>query len=81
MPRKGIRNKDKEEDFRRGRAIFHLHRVQTDSGAYPASHAMGLSPGVKRLRLEADNSPPSGANVKNTWSYTSTSNTSPWRGA
>jgi len=28
-------------------------------------------PGVKRLRREADHSPPSGAEVKNAWNYTS----------
>jgi hypothetical protein len=40
-----------------------------------------LSPGVKRLRREADHSPPSSAEVKNAWRYTSTPNTSLWRGA
>jgi hypothetical protein len=32
-----------------------------------------LSLGVKRPRREADHSPPSSAEVKNAWSYTSTS--------
>jgi hypothetical protein len=31
-----------------------------------------LSPGVKRSGREADHSPPSSAEVKNVWSYTST---------
>jgi hypothetical protein len=31
-----------------------------------------LSPGVKRPEREADHSPPTGAEVKNTWSHTST---------
>jgi len=31
-----------------------------------------LSPGVKRSRREADHSPPPSAELKNTWSYTST---------
>jgi hypothetical protein len=40
-----------------------------------------LSLGVKRPGREAGHSPPSSAEVKNTWSYTSTPNTSSWRGA
>jgi hypothetical protein len=32
----------------------------------------GSFPGVKRPGREADHSPPSSAEVKNTWSYTST---------
>jgi hypothetical protein len=31
----------------------------------------GSSPGVKRLGREADHSPPSSAEIKNAWSYTS----------
>jgi hypothetical protein len=31
-----------------------------------------LSPGVKRLGLEADDSPPASAEVKKIWFYTST---------
>jgi hypothetical protein len=31
-----------------------------------------LSPGVKRLEREADRPPPTGAEVKKTWVYTST---------
>jgi len=48
-----------------------LHRlVQTGSGAHPASYQMGTRssfPGG-----EADHSPPSGAEVRNAWSCTST---------
>jgi len=41
-----------------------------------------VSPGVKRPDRKADHSSPSVAEVKNVWSYTSTSpNTSSWRGA
>jgi len=36
---------------------------------------------LKGLGREADHSPPSSAEVKNPWSYTSTPNTSSWRGA
>jgi len=35
---------------------------------------------VRRPGREIDHSPPSRAEVKNTWRYTSTPNTSPWRG-
>jgi hypothetical protein len=51
------------------------HRVQNGFGARPASHPMGTRgsfPGVKRPGREADHSPPSSAEVKNIWSYTST---------
>jgi hypothetical protein len=46
------------------------HRVQTGSGAHPASYPLvtrGSFPGG-----EADHSPPSSVEVKNAWSYTST---------
>jgi hypothetical protein len=52
-----------------------LHRVQTGSGAYPSSYPMGTRvsfSGVKRPEREIDHSPPSSAEVKNAWSYTST---------
>jgi hypothetical protein len=44
-------------------------------GIAPASYPMGTGgsfPGVKRPGREADHSPPSSAEVKNSWSYTST---------
>jgi hypothetical protein len=47
------------------------HRIQTGSGAHPASYSVGTgcsSAGVKRLGREADNSPSSSAEVKNAWS-------------
>jgi hypothetical protein len=40
-----------------------------------------LSPGLKLPWLEADHSPPSSAEVKNTGSYTFTPHTSSWRGS
>jgi hypothetical protein len=49
--------------------------LQIGSGAHPASYPMatgGSFPGVKRPGREADNSPPSSAEVKNARSYTST---------
>jgi hypothetical protein len=62
--------------FPAGAANFSLHhRVQNGSGAHPASYPMGtgdLSLGVKWPVCEADHSPPSSAEVKNAWSYTST---------
>jgi len=38
-------------------------------------------PGGKTAGREADHSPPSSAEVKNKWSYTSTHITPSWRGA
>jgi hypothetical protein len=59
-----------------GWEFFSLHhRVQTGSGAHPASYPMdngALSLGVKPPGREADHSHPSSAEVKNAWSYTST---------
>jgi hypothetical protein len=54
-----------------GTGNFSLHhRVQTGSGVRPASYPMGTRGSLPGG--EADHSPPSGAKVKNTWSYTST---------
>jgi hypothetical protein len=62
--------------FPAGAENFSLHqRVQNGSGAHPASYPMGTRgsfPGVKWPEREADHSPPSTAEVKNAWSYTST---------
>jgi hypothetical protein len=47
---------------------FCLHSVRTGSGAQPASYPMGtvgLSPGVRQQRREADHSPPPSAEAKN----------------
>jgi hypothetical protein len=56
-----------------------LHnRVQTGSGAHPASYPVGTRGsfhGVKRLGRESNHLPPSSAEVKNVWSYISTPNT------
>jgi hypothetical protein len=49
------------------------HRVQTDSGAHPASYSVstrGWFPGVKQPDRETDHSPPTSAEVKNAWGYT-----------
>jgi hypothetical protein len=54
---------------------FSRHRIQAGSGTHPASYPIGKrypSLGVKRPVHEADHSPPSSAEVKNAWSYTST---------
>jgi hypothetical protein len=51
------------------------HRVPTGPGAHPAYCLMGigaLSPAVKRQGREGVRSPPSTAEFKNAWSYTST---------
>jgi len=51
--------------------FFLRHRVQTGSRAYLASYPMGTG-GVKRPGREVVCLPPSSAEVKNAWSYTST---------
>jgi hypothetical protein len=54
--------------------FFIHHRVQTGSGAHPASYPMGTRgsfPGVKRPGHEADHSSPYSAEVTNAWGYTS----------
>jgi hypothetical protein len=60
-----------------GAGNFSLHHHdQNGSGAHPASYPMGTRgpfPGGKAAGAWADHLPPSGTEVKNTWSYTSTS--------
>ena len=60
---------------RQRQEIFHFSKtVQTRSGAHPAFYSVAtgaLSPGVKRPGRKVDYSPPSSAEVKNEWSYTS----------
>jgi hypothetical protein len=49
--------------------------VETGSGVHPTSYKMGTVgsfPGVKRQGREADHSPPTNAEVKKMWIYTST---------
>jgi hypothetical protein len=71
--------------LRAGRSVFDSwqkqgffslrHCVQTSSGAHPASSPIGtwwFSPAVKRPEREAGNSSSLSAEVKTTWSYTST---------
>jgi hypothetical protein len=67
------RLKDRGSIPDRGADFYLRHRVQTVSGAYPASCPMGApSFGVKRPGPEADHSLLSSSEVMNTWSYTST---------
>jgi hypothetical protein len=62
--------------FPAGAENFSLHhRVQTGSGAHPASYKIGTRgsfPGCKAAGREADHSLPSSAEVKNAWNYNST---------
>jgi hypothetical protein len=53
------------------------HRIQTGSGTLPASYPMGIvgsfpGGGVKRPGREVEQSPPSSAEFRTAWSYTST---------
>jgi hypothetical protein len=72
----GLDDRDSRVRFPAWAGNFSLHhRVQNGSGAHPDSYPMGIgSPSleVKRPEREADHSPPSSAEVKNAWSYTST---------
>jgi hypothetical protein len=72
----GMDDRGSRVRFPAGAGNFSLHhRVQNGSGAQPASYPMttgGLFLGIKVPGREADFSPPSSAEVKNAWSYTST---------
>jgi hypothetical protein len=59
-----------------------LHVVQTGSGVHTTSYQIGagaLPPGVKRPGREAEQSPPTSAEVMKMWIYTSTPHTPSWR--
>jgi hypothetical protein len=61
----------------RTRAVLPLasRYTQTGSGVHPTSYTMGTGSsflGVKRLGREVDHSPPTNAEVKKVWIYTST---------
>jgi hypothetical protein len=58
-----------EFESRWGLEFSLIHVVQTGSGGHPASYPTGkegFSPGVKRSRREADNTPATSAEVKKT---------------
>ena len=50
-----------------------LQNVQTGSGVHPAVYSMGTGffPGIKQLGRDVNHPPPSSAEAKNEWSYTS----------
>jgi hypothetical protein len=72
----GLDDRGSKVRFPAGAGNFSLHHhVQNGSGTHPASYPVGTRgslPRVKRPEREADHSPPSSAEVKNAWSYTST---------
>jgi hypothetical protein len=57
-------------DSWKGQEIFLFPSVQAGSGAQTAPYP--LRSGAKAPGREADHSPPSSAEIKNIWSYTST---------
>jgi hypothetical protein len=65
----------REFESREGKRFSLLHIVQTGSGVHPTSYKMGTGgsfPGIKRQGRETDHSPPTSAEVKKMWIYTST---------
>jgi hypothetical protein len=71
----GWTTKGSEFETRWGQEFPLLSTDQTGSEAHPASYPMGTGghfPGGKRPGREADHSPPTSAEVKKTWVYTST---------
>jgi hypothetical protein len=58
-----------------GQDFSHLHIVQTGSGAHPAFYPMGT--GGSFPGGEADHSPPTSSEIKNTGIYTSTPTPTP----
>lgn len=61
-----------------------LHSVETGFAAHPASYAMNTGafpPGIKRLKVESDHSPPSSAEFKRDGVVPPITHTTPWHGA
>jgi hypothetical protein len=64
-----------EFESRMGQEFSLLQVVQTGSGVHPTSYTMGTGGsflGVKRPGSDAHHSPPTSAEVRNMWFYTST---------
>jgi hypothetical protein len=59
-----LRAEGLEFESLQGKDFSPLHVVQTGSGTHPASYPMGMG--------NSFHSPPTSAEVKNTWIYTST---------
>jgi hypothetical protein len=70
----GLDDQGSEFESREDQEFSLLRNIQTGPGAHPVSYPMdngGPFSGVKRPRREADHSPPTSAEVKKTWIYTS----------
>jgi hypothetical protein len=71
----GLDDRSSRVRFPAGAGNFSLHdRVQNGSGAHPALYSVGTGSSfheVKRRVRQVDHSPPSSAEVKHAWSYTS----------
>jgi hypothetical protein len=71
----GSTTESSDFESRYGQEFSLVRVVQTGSGVHLTSYSMGTGgsfPGVKRPRCEADHSPPTNAEVKKIWPYTST---------
>jgi hypothetical protein len=82
----GLDDRGSRFRFSAGAGNFSLHRgIRNGSGTHPASYPVGNKgsfPGVKRPWFEADHSPPSSAEVKESMElYIHSPNTPSWRGA
>jgi hypothetical protein len=78
----GLKDQRPEFEYRQFLEFSLLHIVQTGSEAHPVAYPLGTggsSPELQRPEREADHSPPTSAEVKNSWSYTSTSLNPSWR--
>jgi hypothetical protein len=65
-----------EFEYRYGEEFSLLQIFQTGSEVHPPSYSLSTGnsfPGVKRPGREVDHSPPTSAEVKKMWIYTSTS--------
>jgi hypothetical protein len=71
----GLDDRGSEFESRQDQEFSFLHVVQTGSGVHPTFYPIGTGgsyPDLKRPGCEADHSPPTSAEVKKMWIYTST---------
>jgi hypothetical protein len=80
----GLDDRGSDFESRWSQELSLLQIVETDYEVHPTSYPMGTGgsfPGGKRPGREVDHSPPTSAEVKKMWIYTSTPHTPSWRSA